>query len=684
MKKIIKRGILIVIVLVLVGLFFYLNSLDLLTVEKIQTFINSFGFYGPLLFMLIYIVISLTGFSSAALTATAGLIFDLKTAMTIVVISATISAYIAFLIARYFSKYVNIRNKNIQNIINQIETKSEKNGFLGIAILRLMFLPYIYLSYAAGLVKKLAARDFVLATFFTNIFGSFFFIYLGFSLTKSIPFFIGAVILLILFLQTPKIIKKLNKDKKMNNQYDIAVIGAGSAGLTVAIGAAGIGAKVVLVEKEKIGGDCTHYGCVPSKSLIRFSKEIKNAKKHSKNVEFTLNQILKNVEKTVSEIYSHETPEKIKEKGIDVLIGDCNFISRNKIKVNKKLLYAKKIVIATGSRARIPEIEGLNSINYLTNKNIFTPRNFKSIVVIGGGPIGCELGQAFFNLGIKTTIIHLNNHILNKENLEASKLLQKTFQKENIELFLNSKTTKIEEKDGSKIIQVEDEQKNITKLKSDEVLISTGRLANVEKLDLDKIGIKYDSRGIFINDFCQTNIKNIYAVGDIARGLQFTHFANHQAKIAITNIIFRLPFKYEKRVIPRVTYTQPEIASVGLDFLENSKEVVEGKVLILKKYFDEIDRAITDNSKEGFFKIFVDRKGYILGACLVGNNVGELIGEISLAMKNKIKITNLADTIHPYPTYSYGLRNCADQFRSHNFTANKKKWIKKIFNLKGK
>jgi pyruvate/2-oxoglutarate dehydrogenase complex dihydrolipoamide dehydrogenase (E3) component len=256
--------------------------------------------------------------------------------------------------------------------------------------------------------------------------------------------------------------------------------------------------------------------------------------------------------------------------------------------------------------------------------------------------------------------------------------------KDNIDLFLNSETIRIEEIEGSKIVHVQDDQKNTTKINCDEVLIATGRVANVEELGLDTVGVKYDSRGVFINNSCQTNISNIYAVGDVARGQQFTHFANHQAKIAIANIIFKLPFNYEKRVVPRVTYTQPEIASVGLDFSDDSNEVVAGKVLILNKSFDEIDRAITDNSKEGFFKIFVDRKGYILGACLVGNNVGELIGEIALAMKNKIKITNLADTIHPYPTYSYGLRNCADQFRSHNFSANKKNWLKKIFNLKGK
>ncbi len=214
-NKLSKKNILITItILILIGGLFYLNTLDILNVNKIQNFIDGFGIYGPIIFMLLYIIISIFGVSAAALTIIAGLIFDIKTAMITVVIGATIAAYIAFLISRHFSKYINIKNKNIKKIVEKIEKKSEKNGFFAIAILRLMFLPYIPLSYAAGLVKKLKAKDFVLATFVTNIFGSFFFIFLGFSITKSLPYFISAIILLILFLQTPKLIKKYtNHDK---------------------------------------------------------------------------------------------------------------------------------------------------------------------------------------------------------------------------------------------------------------------------------------------------------------------------------------------------------------------------------------------------------------------------------------------------------------------------------------
>jgi len=469
----------------------------------------------------------------------------------------------------------------------------------------------------------------------------------------------------------------------MNTSYDIVVIGAGSAGLTVAIGAAGIGAKVLLVEKEKIGGDCTHHGCIPSKSLIHISKEIKIAKKYAKDFKFSISQILQNVEQTVNSIYNHETPEKLKDQGVDVIIGNAKFISQNTIEVNDQIITAKKIVIATGSRASIPNIEGLDSITYLTNKTIFIPKDFTSIVIIGGGPIGCELGQAFSNLGIKTTIVQAQNSILNRENKEASQLVQNIFTQEHINLFLNSQTTKIEEKNGSKIVHIKNDKGEITQVNTDEVLIATGRIPNIEDLGLDAVGIQYDKRGIFINNFCQTNVKNIYAIGDVARGPQFTHFANHQGKVAIAHMIFKLPFVYEKDIIPRVTYTQPEIASIGQDFTEESPLVKEGKVLILQKYYNAIDRAITDQATEGFFKIFVNKKGYILGACLVGNVAGELIGEIALAMKHKITISKLADTIHPYPTYSYGLRNCADQFRSLSFTEGKKKLIKKIFNLKG-
>jgi pyruvate/2-oxoglutarate dehydrogenase complex dihydrolipoamide dehydrogenase (E3) component len=472
----------------------------------------------------------------------------------------------------------------------------------------------------------------------------------------------------------------------MKYDYDLIVIGAGSGGLTVASGASAIGAKVLLIEKEKIGGDCTHYGCVPSKALINIANKYANLKNLIKNYEIDIEKVLEEVKLKVSEIYSHETPDEIKKLNIDVEIGFAKFKSKNSIFVNGKEYFAKYFVISTGARARIPPIKGLEKINYLTNKEIFCPKKFNSITIIGSGPIGSELGQAFSNLNIKVNILERRNKILGREDLEASNLLEKIFLDDGINIFKNVEILKIEENNGKKFVHVLNKIENKIKvLESDEVLISVGRIPNIEGLDLENAGVKYDERGIFINNKTQTSNKNIFAIGDVARGFQFTHFANHQAKVALANIIFKIPFKFEREVIPRVTFTNPEIASVGLNELDLEKE---GKVLnkdffILKKEYSEIDRAVTDDNEDGFFKVMVNNKGYILGAVLVGKNSGELIGEISLAMKNKIKITKLADTIHPYPTYSYGLRHCADQFRILKFSSLKKKMIKVFFRLKG-
>ena len=466
--------------------------------------------------------------------------------------------------------------------------------------------------------------------------------------------------------------------------YDIIVIGAGSAGLTVAIGGSQIGAKVLLVEKEKIGGDCTHHGCVPSKTLIkalRIMKSIKEGENYgiSAKTEFSIQDTLKKVTSVVDSIYEHETPEVIKQYGIDVELGSCSFVSKESISVNGKEFSARHIVIATGSRAFIPQIKGLESIKYMTNKEIFNPSSYSSLAVLGAGPIGCELGQAFSNLGVAVTIINNRDSVLSREDSKASELVQKELEKDGVNLLLGYDVERIEERNGKKILYLV-KKSDLSKktLEVDELLIATGRTPNIEGLNLEGAGIKSNSRGISVDKYGRTSNKRVYAAGDVNGSMQFTHLANSHAKSILTKVIFKIPATLEQEVIPRVTYTTPEVASIGIK--EDEKE--ESDLVLFKKY-SQVDRAITESNTRGFFKIIVSKKGYIKGATLVGEGSGELIGEIALAMKNKIKITQLADTIHPYPTYGYGLRNCADQFRGQSFTENKKKWVKRIFRLRG-
>jgi len=471
--------------------------------------------------------------------------------------------------------------------------------------------------------------------------------------------------------------------------YDLIVVGAGSGGLTAAIGGAQIGAKTLLVEKEKIGGDCTHYGCVPSKTLIKASRVAQNFKEAGKfglkidgagQAKFSVEDALKKVGKTVQKIYNEEKPDKLKKFGLETVIGEAQFVSKNSIQVGDKKYSAKKFVIATGSRARLPQIPGLEKIRYMTNKEIFVPRDMKSLIVVGGGPIGIELSGAFAGLGVKVKVVQRSGRILDKEEKKASRLVQKKLEERGAEIFLNQDVMKVGKNGKKKVVFLKNNKNGKTKkIEADEILFSIGRVPNIEDLGLEKAGVEADERGIFINDKTQTSNRKIYAIGDVARVPQFTHYANHMGKVALANLIFKFPAKIEKQVLPRVTFSSPEIASVGVNEDSASKEF-----LILKKKYSEIDRAVTDSETEGYFSIIVDKKGFIQGATLVGEGAGELIGEIALAMKNKIKITQLADTIHPYPTYGYGLRNTADQFRSLNFSQNKKSFLKMILRLRGK
>lgn len=444
----------------------------------------------------------------------------------------------------------------------------------------------------------------------------------------------------------------------MDKKYDLIVIGSGAAGLTVAIGGIKIGANVLLVEKEnKLGGDCTHYGCVPSKSLIGLSKT------HS-NIEDILNKVRDTVKFVENK---SENINKIKEMGIDLEFGNASFKDKNTIIVNNTEFVGKNIIIAAGSSAYVPEIKGIDKIKYLTNRSIFDVKNIKSLSIIGAGPIGSELGQAFNRIGVKVNLIQKGQQILGREDIDAAKFIEKQFIDEGINLFTGVDIVEVKENKSQKIVIVKQKNGNVIEISSDEILVATGRAPNLSGLNLDEIGIKYDNRGIFIDSRCRTNIKNIYAIGDIARGPQFTHFANYQGKIVLANTLFKFPQQYSDKIVPRVTFTTPEVASIG---------IMDG--ILLKKEYSDIDRGITDN-ETGFIKIYVDNKGYVNGAVIVGKGAGEMIHEIAILMQNKLKITAISNTIHAYPTYSYGLRECADLFRSLSYSETKKKWVKRIF-----
>ncbi len=479
--------------------------------------------------------------------------------------------------------------------------------------------------------------------------------------------------------------------------YDMIVIGAGAAGLTAAIGASKIGARVLLVEGEKYGGDCTHYGCVPSKSLIHAAEVAYATQKREacglskKRVEkIDLKKVLAATQETVDHIEEKfDSEEVLNGHGVETLTGLARFYDENTISVSleggdEKKLTAKKFVIATGARPRMLDDKLVKDVELLTNRTIFEPRSMASLTIIGSGPIGVELAQAFSRLGVEVTIMTRDQKIISRESEDAQKILTNTLREEGVTIITEASITKIAKKaSGAEVCYATPKKKKAT-LTSEHVLVAIGRTPNVEGLGLEEIGVEYDTgRGISVDPRGQTTVRHIYAVGDVASQWKFTHYANHMAKVMLARSIFHLPFgAVEEEVIPRVTFTSPEVASVGLtsDMIADQQEHYH----LLRKSYDDVDRAITDRDTQGHIEIVVNKRGRIVGATLVGKGAGEMINELALAMKQKIPITRLADTIHAYPTYGYGLRNCADQFRGLSYTAEKRQWVQKILGLRGK
>lgn len=469
-------------------------------------------------------------------------------------------------------------------------------------------------------------------------------------------------------------------------EYDLVVIGAGTAGLVVAAGSAGlgIGLKIALIEKQYMGGDCLNVGCVPSKALIRSARVVGELQKSktlgitAQDVKIDFATVMERMRKIRSDISHHDSAQRFKDLGIDVFFGEATFVDRHTIRVadtnlqNTDLkntdLKFKKATIATGAQAVQPDIPGLAAAGFLTNETVFSLTECpKRLAVIGGGPIGCELAQAFHRLGSEVTLIHKNAQILDKEDPDAATIIQSQFEQEGLKILLNATIVNIETTPAGKQLTITNNHQTQTVQTQtvivDEILIGAGRQPNVEGLNLEAIGIDYNPKGVLVNDYLQTSQPHIYAAGDICMDWKFTHAADFAARIVIKNALFS-PFglgksKLSNLIMPWVTYTSPEVAHVGL--YEAQAQVATTTITIP---MSTVDRAITDGETTGFIKILL-RAGSdeILGATIVASHAGEMISEITTAMVNKIGLSKLASVIHPYPTQADGIRKAADAYR---------------------
>ncbi len=468
-------------------------------------------------------------------------------------------------------------------------------------------------------------------------------------------------------------------------RYNLVVLGAGTAGLTAAGGAAAAGGKVALVERHFTGGDCLVSGCVPSKAVISASRVAASVLRYAKDYGVSVGQgaaadfgaAMSRMRKLRARISPADSVEHLKKSGVDVFLGQAKFVSRDTVEVDGKRLRFAKAVIATGGRAELPNIPGLKEAGFLTNETVFQLTELpKRLLIVGAGPIGCEMAQAFRRLGSEVTLIHNAGHILNREDADAAEIVQKTFIREGVRLVFNAKTIRAAVKDADKLLTVESGGKSMD-LAGDAILVSAGRVPNVDGLNLEVAGVAFDQRGIKADDRLQTTNPNIFAAGDIASPFKFTHTANVLGRYAMMNALFWQRKKASSMIIPWCTYTDPEIAHVGLYEAQAKEKGLAVETVTVP--FSENDRAVLDGEDEGFVRVHL-KKGtdQILGATIVSARAGDLITYFTLLMSLGKGLAHLSWPIYPYPTQCETLKRAANAYLQTKLTPSVKKLLSSI------
>ncbi len=465
------------------------------------------------------------------------------------------------------------------------------------------------------------------------------------------------------------------------DRYNLVVIGAGTAGLVAAAGAAGVGARVALVERHLMGGDCLNVGCVPSKCIIRSSRvigEIEGAARFGirvpDGVEVDFAAVMQRMRELRARISVNDAAGTFRDqKGVDVFIGDGQFTGSDTISVGATTLRFKKAVIATGARASAVAIEGLGEAGYLTNETIFelTERP-RRLAVIGAGPIGCEMAQTFRRLGSEVALIDMSDHILPREDPDAAAAVEEAFRRDGVELVVSARIRSAR-RDGAEKVVVVERGGVESEIRADEILLGVGRSPNVEGLGLERVGVEHDREGIRVDDNLRTTNPAIFAAGDVCMKHKFTHTADAAARIVIQNALFFGRKKLSVLQVPWCTYTEPEVAHVGLYPSEAKQRGIAIDTYVQR--FDEVDRAIADGEEDGFVKVHC-RKGSdeILGATIVARHAGDMISEITLAMVGKIGLGTIASVIHPYPTQAEAIRKLGDAYNRTRLTPTVK-WL---------
>ncbi|MGB0953917.1 MAG: mercuric reductase [Planctomycetota bacterium] len=471
--------------------------------------------------------------------------------------------------------------------------------------------------------------------------------------------------------------------------YDMVVVGGGTAGLICAAIAAGLGAKVAMVERELLGGDCLNFGCVPSKGLLSVSKRLGMMRKAAdygikmgQDPQTDFAKVMERMRGIRAGIGHHDGAPRFRDLGVDVFLGEGRFVAENMVEVqlhddNLRTLRFKRAVVATGARPLVFPVAGLEEAGYLTNLSLFALTELPpSLTVVGAGPIGVEMAQAFARFGTEVTVVDMAEQILPREDPDAAAVVREALEKDGIRFELGAKMSRVEQRDGNKVLVFErgGEEGEVV---ASELLLAMGRRANVEGIGLEKAGVVFDRGGVKIDDALRTTNKRIFAAGDVAGSFQFTHAADAMARIVIRNAFFFGRGKLSSLTMPWSTYTDPEVAHVGL--YESQAKEAGVELTSLRMDFSEIDRNLLEGETEGFAKVIFEKKsGKLRGATVVGAHAGDLLGEMLVAVTKQMKVTELSGVIHPYPTSVSVWGRLGDKASGARLTPGVAKLLKRI------
>ncbi|WP_459916786.1 FAD-dependent oxidoreductase [Desulfocicer niacini] len=707
------RPMLVIAVLCAVGLFFMLDLHHFFSLTALKARHTDFlAFYQKhslmtmAIYMIIYIAMAALSLPGAAImTLGAGAMFGLFKGSLLAVLSSTIGATLAFLVSRFlFRDY--IQNK-FSDKLKRINQGLKKEGAFYLLTLRLVpIFPFFIINLVMG-VTNIPTRVFAGVSLVGMLGGCIVYVNAGTQLARIdslqdilSPSILSAFVLLGVFsLAARKIIECIRRNKVLSKftrprtfDYNLVVLGAGSAGLVAAYIAAAVKAKVAVVEKNKMGGDCLNTGCVPSKALIRSARVISQAHRaksfgfHKGKFEFDFKKVMERVHQVIQTVAPHDSVERYTRMGVECISGEAFIRSPWEVAVNGTILTARNIVVATGARPMVPDLPGLDTIPFYTSDTIWEmkelPRRF---LVLGGGPIGCELAQAFASLGSDVTLVQRGARLMKREDPEVSALIKERFESRGIRVLTHHRAKAVVvEADTRYLMCIRGEKEK--RIAFDEILVALGRTPNVTGFGLEEMGVRLSPTGsLEAGAFMETSIPTIFCAGDVAGPYQFTHVAAHQSWYASVNALFGgiKKFKVDYRTIPWATFTDPEVARVGL----NESEARAKNIAFEITHYDikDLDRAIADDETHGFVKVLtVPGKDKILGVTLVGQHAGDIIAEFVLAMKEGLGLNKILGTIHIYPTMAEANKYVAGQWKRAHKPERLLSWVEKFHSWRRK